>query len=67
MASEKLSKHRNTLTNIFLLLMYRSLFLCFKFPFHMPLHFSQQKEAWGLKKEQFIKTRAEILEQLYRV
>ena len=33
----------------------------------MPLHFSQQKEAWGLKKEQFIKTRAEILEQLYRV
>jgi len=27
----------------------------------------QQKEVWGQKKEQFIKARADILEQLYRV
>ena len=31
------------------------------------LLFKQQKELWGQKKEQFIKARADILEQLYRV
>ena len=29
--------------------------------------FSQQKETWKQKKEQFIKARADILEQLYQV
>ena len=42
-----------------------SIFSC-KF-FLTLLLLKQQKELWGQKKEQFIKARADILEQLYRV